>query len=155
MKFLLSALLLLATGCVGVVRDEVPIKTQVVTFPEGAIVEFNGRAVGRAPAAVILPQDTNGRLIERTVLRAVPNTAQPMLVAQTRVLEPDARTERVPHQIMIDLTVGATNQAAPSSPRAATLQNTSTNNAAAKRRPMESGKPTRPVGIDRWNPGIY
>jgi hypothetical protein len=147
--------LLVGTGCVGVVRDNVPVKTQVTTYPEGATVEFNGRPVGRAPAAVVLPQDTNGRLIERTVLRAVPNTAQPMLVAQTRVLEP-TREDRVPDQILIDLTLRDTN-----SPIDSTIQATnnppfaSTNSRPSRTRPLDRGKPTQPVGIDRWNPGIY
>ncbi len=156
MRFLLSAFLVLAAGCVGVVRDNVPIKTQVVTYPQGATVEFNGRPIGRAPAAVVLPQDTNGRLTERSVLRAVPNTAQPMLVAQTRVLEPTELTERVPDQIMIDLTLRDTNTPSISaSPNTATSKATSSKSSPKRSRPMDSGKPTRPVGIDRWNPGIY
>ena len=148
--------LLLATGCVGVVRDNVPIKTQVVTYPEGAVVEFNGRPVGRAPAAVLLPQDTNGRLIERSVLRAIPNTAQPTLVAQTRVLEPGSREDRVPDQIMIDLTLRDTNAPAITS-LATTNSHTQApaNRQPARTRPLDRGKPTQPVGIDRWNPGIY
>src|SRR5437868_5244448 len=98
-----ALILVLASGCV--VHDQVPIKTQVRTFPDGAMVEFNGRPVGRAPAAVILPQDTNGRLVERTVIRAIPNSAQPALLAQSRVLEPGDRTERVPDYVMIDMTL--------------------------------------------------
>jgi hypothetical protein len=152
MRVLLLGCILLFTGCV--VRDQSPIKTQVVTYPEGAIVEFNGRPVGRAPAAVVLPQDTNGRLTERTTLRAIPNTAQPMLIAQTRVLEPGTRTDRVPDQIMIDLTLRDTNNPVP--PTVAQVQSTpSTDTRPVRSRPADSGKPTRPVGIDRWNPGIY
>ena len=143
-----------ATGCT--LHDQVPIKTQVVTFPEGAIVEFNGRPVGRAPAAVILPQDTNGRLTERTVLRALPNTAQPTLIAQTRILDPSGLTERVPDRLMIDLTLHETN-APLSQLQAGTIPVHSgpTNNRPFRIRTPDRGKPTQPVGLDRWNPGIY
>src|ERR1043165_3105567 len=98
-----------ALGIACVMRDPAPVKTQVVTFPDGAIVEYNGRAVGRAPAAVVLPQDENGNLTERVVVRALPNTAQPTLFAQSRTLEPGGRNERVPNQIMIDMTLHDTN----------------------------------------------
>lgn len=144
---------LAAAGCV--VHDRVPIQTQVVTFPAGAVVEFNGRPVGRAPAAVILPQDTNGRLTERTVLRAVPNTAQPMLLAQTRVLDPTNESDRVPDQILIDLTLSGTN-AAPVVPGGIAQSQPGANNSRPARAKLpERSKPTQPVGIDRWNPGIY
>jgi hypothetical protein len=152
MRVLLLACVLFLTGCV--VRDQSPIKTQVVTYPEGATVEFNGRPVGRAPAAVVLPQDTNGRLTERTILRAVPNTGQSMLIAQTRVLEPGVRTDRVPDQIMIDLTLRDTNTSFLPVPTQVQAPPT-TNTRPARARPSGSSKPTRPVGIDRWNPGIY
>jgi hypothetical protein len=109
---LLAAGTCIALGIACVSRDPSPIKTEVHTFPDGGIVEFNGRRVGRAPTAVTLPQDTNGRLTERTVLRAVPNTAQTTLYAQSRVLEPSTRTDRVPDRIMIDLTRRGTNEAA-------------------------------------------
>ena len=152
MRVLLLGCLFLLAGCI--VRDQSPIKTQVVTYPQGATVEFNGRPVGRAPAAVILPQDTNGRLTERTVLRAVPNTAQPMLIAQTRVFEPGTRSDRVPHKIMIDLTIRDTNAPVGLMPTPVQTAPT-TNNQPIRLRSTDSGKPTRPVGIDRWNPGIY
>jgi hypothetical protein len=149
-----AVFLLALGGCV--VHDQVPIKTQVRTFPEGAIVEFNGRSVGRAPAAVILPQDTNGRLTERTVLRAVPNTAQTTLLAQSRVFEPGSRVDRVPDYVMIDMTLPDTNSAAlqlaSAPPR---VERESTNSRPVRAKPVDRGKPTQPVGIDRWNPGIY
>ena len=141
-------------GCAG--HSPATIKTQVVTFPEGAIVEFNGRPAGRAPAAVVLPQDTNGKLTERTVLRAIPNTAQPTLIAQTRILEPESFSERVPDRIMIDLTLPSTNTPV-AGVQGRTNETASTNSHVrpARVRAPDRGKPTQPVGVDRWNPGIY
>src|SRR5688572_25803564 len=110
--FPIGVFLCLVIGCV--TPKSGPIKTQVVTYPEGAIVEFNGLPVGRAPAAIILPQDNNGLLTERTVLRAIPNTAQTTLYAQSRVLDPATRKDRVPDQILIDLTQRDVNAPAPS-----------------------------------------
>ena len=153
--------LLLAGICIGfgiacVSRDPGIIKTQVVTYPDGALVEFNGRPVGRAPAAVVLPQDSNGRLTERVVVRAVPNTAQKTLFAQSRVLDPQHREAPVPHQIMIDMTLRDTNSPLPLLTNQTTHVETATRtNTVRRSRPAESGKPTRPVGIDRWSPGIY
>jgi hypothetical protein len=147
----------ITSGIACVSREKGPLKTEVVTFPEGAIVEFNGHRVGRAPAAVILPQDTNGRLTERAVLRAVPNTAQSTLYAQSRVLDPSAREERVPNQIMIDLTLRDTNStpATVASLPSTHVETSSKTGKVVRPRPADRGKPTQPVGIDRWNPGIY
>ncbi len=161
MKFLIAAFLpFLGAACI--VHDQVPIKTQVVTYPLGAVVEFNGRVVGRSPAAVILPQDTNGRLTERAVLRAVPNTSQATLLAQTRILDPDSLPERVPDQIMIDLTLpvtsGNSGAAIASNLQNATNHFESGSTKSREARPgrtLDRGKPTQPVGVNRWNPGIY
>jgi hypothetical protein len=154
---LLPACFVLVVGWIGCVsRGPEPIKTQVFTYPEGALVEFNGRPVGRAPAAIILPQDTNGRLIEKATLRAVPNTAQPTLYAQSRTLDPARRSERVPDRIMIDLTLRDTNSPLPSvSTQTSFVEGASSANKPIRVRQPDSGKPTRPAGIDRWNPGIY
>jgi hypothetical protein len=154
MKRWAALLLVIGSGCV--VHDQVPIKTQVRTFPEGATVEFNGHPVGRAPAAVILPQDTNGRLTERAVVRAVPNTAQTTLVAQSRVFEPGTRRDRVPDYVMIDMTLPDTNTpVAQLAAAPAQVERASTNSRPARPKPTDRGKPTQPVGMDRWNPGIY
>lgn len=158
MRLLLAGTFIIALGMACVSREKAPLKTEVVTFPEGAIVEFNGRRVGRAPAAVILPQDTNGRLTERAVFRAVPNTAQAALYAQSRVLEPSARDERVPNRIMIDLTLRDTNSAPLTLAASSTsthVETSSKTGKVARPRPADRGKPTQPVGMDRWNPGIY
>ena len=155
MRLLLTGIwCFLAIGCVS--HDPRPLKTEVVTYPEGAMVEFNGRTVGRAPAAVILPQDSNGKLTERVVLRAVPNTAQSTLLAQTRVFEPGSRSERIPNRILIDLTLRD-----PNAPPVAFTNQTASAKTAGKTnrviraRQTDRGKPTQPVGLDRWNPGIY
>jgi hypothetical protein len=155
MKLLWSSLFLcLALGCV--LHDKSPITTQVVTYPEGAVVEFNGRQLGRAPTEVVLPQDTNGRLTEKAVLRAVPNSAQPMLIAQTRVLDPGDHTDRVPNRILIDLTLSNASALVPTNLNGGTyVEKGSTNSRPIRRRPVDRGKPTQPVGIDRWNPGVY
>ena len=132
-----------------------PLKTEVVTFPDGAIVEFNGKPVGRAPTAVVLPQDSNGKLLERVTLRALPNTRQDMLFAQTRTLEPSSRDERVPNRIMIDMRVHDTNTLAGSKATVEAVNTSWKTNKTIRSRPADRSKPTQPVGIDRWNPGIY
>ena len=148
----------IALGIACVSRDPGPIKTEVHTFPDGGIVEFNGQRVGRAPAAVTLPQDSNGRLTERSVLRALPNTAQVTLHAQNRVLEPSSRTERVPNRILIDLTQPGINGSDANLQVAQTqIKSSGSTGTNQSKRPRRSdrSKPTQPVGIDRWNPGIY
>jgi hypothetical protein len=164
MRFLLSGLLcVLAIGCASrssqvgqVLRAPQPIKTQILTFPDGGVIEFNGKPAGRAPTAVILPQDTNGRLTERAFLRAIPNSAQPALFAQARTLEPSGMSDRVPDRILIDLTLFSTN--APPQERTNEAVHAATENKSLPARKMprqDRGKPTRPVGVDRWSPGIY
>jgi hypothetical protein len=76
-------------------------RTQVVTFPAGGMVEYNGRLMGREPVALILPQDKHGRLAARSVIRAAPT--ERMAEAETRVLDPGIRAERVPDRIMLDI----------------------------------------------------
>lgn len=145
------ALALLGGGCM--TRDPGVIKTQVVTFPDGALVEYNGKMLGRAPAEVVLPQDAHGRLLERTVLRARPNSDQEWLFAQTRVFEPTGRDERVPNRIMIDLRLPGTN-----APVRAEIRPVEDPRKAAGPRRIpwtDRGKPTQAVGLDRWNPGKY
>jgi hypothetical protein len=153
MKCWAALILALGTGCV--VHDKVPIQTQVRTFPEGALVEFNGLPVGRAPAAVTLPQDTNGRLVERSVLRAIPNSEQKTLMVQSRILEPGERNERVPDYVMLDMTLPSTNSPASTLSPGSTVESGRGAGHSLRPKPLDRGKPTQPVGIDRWNPGIY
>ena len=144
---------LLLTGCIS--SEQRVVKTQVVTFPDGAIVEYNGERVGRAPAEVVLPQDENGRLTERAVVGIIPNTDQPTLFAQERVFEPRQRTDRVPNRVMVDMTLAGTNAVA--SGRAPTTHvEKDTEQSVRRELPrVDRGKPTQAVGLDRWNPGIY
>lgn len=131
------------------------VKTQVVTFPDGAIVEYNGERIGRAPAQVVLPQDEHGRLTERAVLRVIPNTDQPTLLAQQRVFEPGDRTDRVPNRVMVDMTVGGTNAAASGQAPSAEVETDAESTSRRAVPYVNRGKPTQAVGLDRWKPGIY
>jgi hypothetical protein len=145
---------LVALGMACVMRDPAMVKTQVITFPDGALIEYNGTPHGRAPAEVILPQDSSGRLTGHAVVRALPNTAQSTLYAQSRVFDPSNRTDRVPDRIMIDMTLRDIN--APASIGESGSVETSTKaSARTQRKPVDRGKPTQPVGLDRWNPGIH
>lgn len=102
MKLLcVSASALLLAGCL--VNRERPLRTEIVTFPEGGIVEVNGKRYGKEPVTVELPQNEKGQLTERVEIRAVPQDQR--LHAQTRVLETDNPNYKVqvPSRVMLDL----------------------------------------------------
>jgi hypothetical protein len=150
-----ASLIALGIGCATPMRGPGMVETQVITYPDGALVEFNGESKGRAPAKIVLPQDEHGRLTERAVVRIIPNTAQPTLFAQNRVFEPTERTDRVPNRIFVDMTLPGTNSIA--SGRAPTTH-VEKDTEKSVRPPVpytERGKPTQAVGLDRWKPGIY
>lgn len=142
------------SGCISSSEPKV-VKTEVITFPDGALVELNGQKHGRAPSAIIFPQDEHGRLTERAVVRVIPNTGQHTLFAQERIFEPGERIERVPNRILVDMTIPGTNSMA--SGRAPTTHvEKSTDKSVRPPVPYtDRGKPTQAVGLDRWKPGIY
>ena len=157
MKFCLAAAVAaLAMGC-ATNDSHQAIATHVVTFPDGALVEFNGEPKGRAPAEIILPQDEFGRLTEEALVRAIPNTKQGHLYAQERWFAPAERQDRVPHKIMIDMTLRGTNTISPEEEMAAAVPREETPRQKHLRRipHTQRSKPTQAVGIDRWNPGKY
>jgi hypothetical protein len=152
MKFWLAAMVMslgmgCATGPAGVV------KTRVVTFPEGALVEYNGTALGRAPASVVLPQDAEGRLTQRAVVRAVPNTNQDRLYAQSRVFDPTNRMDRVPNRILIDMRLRGTNEPVAEVEMSEVVREESKPRSRHQFPYVDRSKPTQAVGLDRWNPG--
>jgi hypothetical protein len=146
---------LIALGIACATRDAGLIKTQVVTYPEGAIVQYKGHSLGRSPTDIILPQDTMGHLAERTEVRVIPNTAQPHLYAQTRVFDPSNNVERIPNRIMIDMTLHDTNSVPATNALVTSTEELSEPRSAQKPKPVDRGKPTQAIGIDRWSPGIY
>jgi len=155
MRICLAAICLaLGVGCVSSSKPKV-VKTQVVSFPDGALVEFNGHRLGRAPAEVTFPQDANGRLTERAVITLVPNTQQPTLYAQQRVFEPGERFERVPDRIMVDMTYAGTNTLAAGNSATTHVEKDSEKSVRPPVPYIDRGKPTQAVGLDRWKPGIY
>jgi hypothetical protein len=131
------------------------VKTQIVTFPDGAIVEYNGQRLGRAPAEVTLPQDESGRLTERAVVRLIPNTDQPALYPQERIFTPASRNERVPHRVMVDMTQDGTNEMNLARAHAPHIETDSQESVRPPVPYTDRGKPTQAVGLDRWKPGIY
>lgn len=150
----LTAFAGLGSGCVSSSEPKF-VKTEVITFPDGALVEFNGQKHGRAPSAIVFPQDEHGRLTERAVVRVIPNTDQHTLFAQERVFEPGERIERVPNRIMVDMTIPGTNSMA-SGRSPTTHVEKSTDKSVRPPVPYtDRGKPTQAVGLDRWKPGIY
>ena len=131
------------------------VKTKVVTFPDGALVEFNGKPAGRAPAYLILPQDEQGNLTQTAEIVVLPNSDQATLYPQRRILDPRTRTDRVPNQILVDMTHGPTNEAKIARAPAPQIE-TETKKSVRPPVPYTNrGKPTQAVGLDRWNPGIY
>lgn len=148
-----TTLIALATGCA--MRDPGLVKTQVVTFPDGALVEMNGQRMGRAPAGIILPQDEEGRLTEKAIIRAMPNSGQAALFPQERILEPAGRNERVPNQIMVDMRQGGTNNLKIAAGQATHVESDSKKSIRPSVPHTARSKPTQAVGLDRWNPGIY
>lgn len=155
MRISLAAFLIaLATGCVS--RDPAVIKTQVVAFPDGALVEYNGQNIGRAPAKIVLPQDENGRLTERAEIRLLPNSNQDHLYPQQRIFEPGTRIDRVPNRIMVDLTRTGTNGVRLASGSAPEVETNANDKSPRRAVPyVDRGKPTQAVGLNRWKPGIY
>lgn len=156
MRLCLSAILIsMGIACATNKNEPTVVKTQVVTFPDGALIEYKGRPAGRAPTEIVLPQDEHGFLTEMAEVIVIPNSDQPELFPQRRVFDPRNRTERVPNRIMVDMTRGSTNQAQ----LASTAQNhIETETKKGPRPPVpytDRGKPTQAVGLDRWNPGIY
>jgi hypothetical protein len=156
MRLCLSAILIVfGVACATNKHEPNVVKTQVVTFPDGALVEFNGKPAGRAPTQIILPQDEHGYLTEVAEVIVVPNSDQATLFPQRRVFDPRNRTERIPNRIMVDMTRGSTNQVQ----LATAAQNqVETETKKGPRPPVpytDRGKPTQAVGLDRWNPGIY
>lgn len=148
-----AALAVLGVGCVS--SGPKLVKTEVITVPDGALVEFNGQPHGRSPAKVIFPQDENGRLTERAVVRILPNTDQPTLYAQNRVYEPTERRDRVPDRIMVDMSLRGTNSIDAVGTSTTHVEH---DTETSVRRPVpytNRGKPTQAVGLDRWKPGIY
>jgi hypothetical protein len=140
----------LGIGCASR-REPMLVKTQVVTFPDGAVIEYNGSYLGRAPASVILPQDMDGRLTERAVIRALPNSGQRHLITQSRVFDPTNRLDRVPDRVLIDMSRPGTTELS------GEIETVRVEKPAAGQEisAVERGKPTQAVGLDRWNPGHH
>jgi hypothetical protein len=160
MRLCLSATLItlvFSLGCASTNKEPRVVRTQIITVPDGALVEFNGKPAGRAPAHITLPQDEHGNLTEKAELLILPNSDQPALFPQRRVFDPSARDERVPNRILVDMTKGSTNYTQVASGAAAQAE-TSTSTRKSARPPVpytNRGKPTQSVGLDRWSPGIY
>lgn len=149
-----AAIAVLGMGCV--TRDPKVVKTQVVTYPDGAIVHYNGNYLGRAPAEVVLPQDAQGRLTQQAVIEALPNTKQEQLFAQRRVFAPEDRSERVPNRVMIDLRFFDPDAPAmPPTSAASPVESPVERHLPRKVPYSPRGKPTQAVGINRWDPGVY
>ena len=153
--YLAASLIALGIGCATPMRGPGMVETQVITYPDGALVEFNGESKGRAPAKIVMPQDEHGRLTERAVVKIIPNTAQPTLFAQNRVFEPTERTDRVPNRIFIDMTIPGTNSIASGRPPTTHVEKDTEESVRPPVPYTERGKPTQAVGLDRWKPGIY
>lgn len=90
------------TGCVS--NSPEVRRTQIVTFPENAIVFYNGQELGSSPAMITLPQDENGRLVGRSVVQAIPAEPNSRLSPARKVFEPQGRHDRIPDRVMLDLT---------------------------------------------------
>ena len=157
MKVCVSAILIAITafglGCVS--SKQGIVETEVITIPDGALVEFNGEKRGRSPAEIVFPQDEHGRLTERSVVRIIPNTGQPTLFAQDRVFEPGERVERVPNRIMVDMSLPGTNVVASGHSPTTHVEKDTEKSVRPPVPYTNRGKPTQAVGLDRWKPGIY
>jgi hypothetical protein len=94
------AALLILSACVR--PHEGPVKTTIITFPNGGMIEYNGHVMAKEPVELILPQDERGRLTNKVVIRALPQNTN--VFAQTRILEPATRSDPVPNKIMLDMT---------------------------------------------------
>jgi hypothetical protein len=155
MRFCLAATLIALGLACATTKEPRVVKTQVVTVPDGALVEFNGKPAGRAPASIILPQDEHGNLTQTAELIAQPNSDQPTLYPQRRIFDPRNRTERVPDQILIDMTHGPTNQTQLARGAATHIESETKKSIRPPVPYTNRGKPTQAVGLDRWSPGIY
>ncbi|MGV3772839.1 MAG: hypothetical protein ACO1QB_08055 [Verrucomicrobiales bacterium] len=96
---ILASIITFSIGCSTSPQDL--RRTQVVTFPSGGIVEYNGKRLGQEPVLITLPQDEKGNLAARAVIRASPS--ERMTLAETRILDPGERIDRVPDRIMLDI----------------------------------------------------
>jgi hypothetical protein len=151
--FLCAMVAGLGLGCV--TKKPGVVQTQVISFPDGALVEFNGEPMGRAPARITLPQDEHGRLTERAEVLVLPNSSQAELFPQRRVFEPRARETRVPDRIMVDMTRVSTNEMRLARGSSTHVQTESKRSNRPTVPNTERSKPTQAVGLDRWKPGIY
>jgi len=149
------AAIMIAFGIACATHDTSLIQTEVITYPKGALVQYQGHSLGRAPVTITLPQDHAGHLTEHAEVRAVPNTEQPALYAQNRVFDPSNRLDRVPDRIMIDLNMHASNMIVMPEQVTTHVERDSSSSISAKPKPIDRGKPTQAVGIDRWSPGNY
>ena len=145
MTTLLAGSLLLA-GCVNVQR---PLTTQVVTFPEGGMVEVDGKSYGKEPAKIVLPQNEKGQLTGKAEIRVFPPNNQ--LHATSKVISPELTpdyTNRVPGRILLDLS------AVPNSTNKVDLveyKKKQRHAARAIKAYEPRSKPTRPVGAAAAN----
>lgn len=145
---------MLGIGCV--TREPGLVQTQILSYPDGAVVEYNGQRLGRTPAKVTLPQDSGGRLTEKAEIRLLPNSDQATLFPQVRTFDPATRGDRVPDRIMVDMTRGGTKATTSLAQGKASHIEAETKSSARPPVPYtERSKPTQAVGLDRWKPGIY
>lgn len=143
MRMILAGLgLFLCAGCVTDVQR--PLKTEVVTFPPGGIIEVNGQRMASGPATITLPQNDLGQLTGEVQLKAYPPGEG--LVSATKTISPNtypSYTNRVPARILIDLT-----HAEADTNRVDLLQWQYKQRDLARARAAREhrSKPTRPVG---------
>lgn len=137
----LAAGLVFLPGCVNVQR---PLTTQIVTFPEGGIVEVDGKLMGKEPTNIVLPQNEKGQLTGKTEIRVYPPHGE--LHGAMKVISPENNpnyTNRVPGRIMLDIS------AIPDSTNKVNLleyKRKQRQVARAARAAEPRSKPTRPVG---------
>jgi hypothetical protein len=156
MRLCVSALFIaLGVGCATTKNEPRLVATEIVTVPEGALVEFNGKPAGRSPAIIVLPQDEHGYLTEPAEILILPNSKQPALFPQRRILDPKARTDRVPDRLLVDMTHASTNFTQVASGRPTHVETALRKSTGAAVPYTDRGKPTQAVGLDRWTPGIY
>jgi hypothetical protein len=155
MRILLGTVLLaLGVACATHEKKPDTVTTHVVTFPDGALIQYNGTNIGRAPAKIVLPQE-QGKLTARAEVRAIPNTYQTNLFVQSRIFDPETRYDQVPNRIMIDMTLHGPYSASLETVAATTQAEPEKHEALPRKLPyhVERSKPTQAVGLDRWNAG--
>jgi hypothetical protein len=140
-KCLLAVALLLLSGCV--VGSNRPIKTEIVTYPRGGVVEVDGKQMGTEPVTITLPQNEKGHLTSKVEIRAMPEDER--LYAQTKIFDPadPARKGQVPSRVLLDLS------ASPDGEDRVDVREIQQEQKAARKEQRlkeERGKPTRPVG---------